>query len=84
MATTESFARIISVSVQEVFDSSVDNELYAQVEIANDTELAHSAQVVFRGYVRKAEKLVYEFLHEQVWIFVKANGEWSCITVSFN
>ncbi|KAL6723452.1 hypothetical protein Aduo_018460 [Ancylostoma duodenale] len=73
MAASESFARIISVSVQDVFDSSAENELYAYVEIANDTELAHSAQVVFRGYVRKAEKLMYEFLHEQVWILVKAN-----------
>ncbi|EPB68107.1 hypothetical protein ANCCEY_12801 [Ancylostoma ceylanicum] len=73
MAAAESFARIISVSVQDVFDSSAENELYAYVEIANDTELAHSAQVVFRGYVRKAEKLVYEFLHEQVWILVQAN-----------
>ncbi|VDK56038.1 unnamed protein product, partial [Cylicostephanus goldi] len=74
MTSAESFARITSLSVQDVFVSSDSNELRAQVEVTNDSELAHSAQVVFRGYIRKAEKLVYEFLHEQAWILVEAKG----------
>ncbi|VDM74487.1 unnamed protein product [Strongylus vulgaris] len=71
MTSTESIARVTSLTVQDVFVSSDDNKLRAEVEIANNSELAHSAQVVFRGYVRKAERLQYEFLHEQVWILVQ-------------
>ncbi|KHJ87391.1 hypothetical protein OESDEN_12837 [Oesophagostomum dentatum] len=73
MPASESLVRIISVSVPEVFVSSDDDMLIAEVRIANDTNLAHSAQVVFRGYVKKAGRLIYEFLHEQAWILIKPN-----------
>ncbi|KAK5968348.1 hypothetical protein GCK32_006223 [Trichostrongylus colubriformis] len=71
MTVSENTARISSLNVQDVFDSSKDNELKADVEIANDTNRAYSAQVVFRGYVRRGKTLHYEFLHEQVWIFIR-------------
>lgn len=79
MTASESFARITSLLVQDVFVSSSDNELSAQVEIVNDSDLAHSAQVVFRGYVRRGKTLVYEFLHEQVWIFIRSSGTYSSV-----
>ncbi|KHJ98474.1 hypothetical protein OESDEN_01545 [Oesophagostomum dentatum] len=73
MPASESLVRIISVSVPEVFVSSDDDMLTAEVRIANDANLAHSAQVVFRGYVKKGGRLIYEFLHEQAWILIKPN-----------
>ncbi|KAK6009042.1 hypothetical protein OSTOST_26058, partial [Ostertagia ostertagi] len=71
MTASESHARITSLDVQDVFVSSEANELKADVEIVNDSNLAHSAQVVFRGYVRNGNTLLYEFLHEQVWILIQ-------------
>ncbi|VDO53284.1 unnamed protein product [Haemonchus placei] len=71
MTATETHARITSLFVQDVFVSSEENELKADVEIVNDSNLAHSAQVVFRGYVRNGSTLIYEFLHEQVWLFIR-------------
>ncbi|VDO11220.1 unnamed protein product [Haemonchus placei] len=81
MTATESHARITSLFVQDVFVSSEENELKADVEIVNDSNLAHSAQVVFRGYVRNGNTLLYEFLHEQVWIFIRPSGMY--LLVSF-
>ncbi|KAK6051913.1 hypothetical protein COOONC_10582 [Cooperia oncophora] len=71
MTTSESYARINSLHVQDVFISSEENELKADVDIVNDSDVACSAQVVFRGYVRRGKTLLYEFLHEQVWILIR-------------
>ncbi|GMR61053.1 hypothetical protein PMAYCL1PPCAC_31248, partial [Pristionchus mayeri] len=46
------FARILSLEVPRRFVSADDNQLYATVTFDNDSDLVHSAQVVFRGYVR--------------------------------
>ncbi|GMT36295.1 hypothetical protein PFISCL1PPCAC_27592, partial [Pristionchus fissidentatus] len=46
------FARIISLQVPKRFVSAEDNQLYATVSFDNESDLVHSAQVVFRGYVR--------------------------------
>uniref|UniRef100_A0A1I7WGI6 Arrestin_C domain-containing protein n=1 Tax=Heterorhabditis bacteriophora TaxID=37862 RepID=A0A1I7WGI6_HETBA len=70
MAFPKSFARILSISLQDVFNSSKDNQLKASIEVANDSEFSHSAQVVFRGYVKQVNTIVYEFLHEQAWILI--------------
>ncbi|GMT07195.1 hypothetical protein PENTCL1PPCAC_29369, partial [Pristionchus entomophagus] len=46
------FARILSLQVPKRLISAEDNQLYATVSFDNDSDLVHSAQVVFRGYVR--------------------------------
>lgn len=67
-------ATVTSISCPSVFDSSVDNFLTADVTINNSTNLVHSAQIVFRGYVCKGNKLQYEFFHEQQWVLVDPGG----------
>ncbi|CAI5455707.1 unnamed protein product [Caenorhabditis angaria] len=69
-----SFAEIKSIDCPEVFQSSEDNYLYANIQIENSSELIHSCQIVFRGYVRKGDVLLYEFFHEQQWLVVNSNS----------
>lgn len=74
MSAVATFARVVGIKVPEVFESSEHDQLTALVEIHNTSEFAHSAQVVFRGFVTKKNVFVYEFFHEQVWILVPEQG----------
>lgn len=48
----QTFAKIIDLDVKREFISAEDNQLIARVTFENNSDLVHSAQVVFRGYVR--------------------------------
>lgn len=71
----QSFARIANVKVAETFSSSIDNVFSADIEVENASEHHHSSQVVFRGYVRRNEELLYEFFHEQVWFLIEPHSK---------
>ncbi|CAL2049255.1 unnamed protein product [Caenorhabditis brenneri] len=68
-------AYVTSIDCPSVFDSSVDNFFTADVTINNSSDFVHSAQIVFRGYVCKGDRLHYEFFHEQQWVLVEPGGE---------
>ncbi|CAI2356399.1 unnamed protein product [Caenorhabditis sp. 36 PRJEB53466] len=68
-------ATVTSIDCPDSFDSASDNFFTADVTINNPSDLVHSAQIVFRGYVCKGAKLHYEFFHEQQWVLVEPGGE---------
>ncbi|PAV88517.1 hypothetical protein WR25_07899 [Diploscapter pachys] len=73
-AAPASYCRVVSLNVAPLFESAKDNQLVATVDVENQSEFTHSCQVVFRGYVRRPNELLYEFLHEQQWIIVKPSS----------
>lgn len=75
VAVPPSFAKVEDLRVPELFVSSKDNQFTASVTINNTSDLPHTCQVVFRGYVRTTRgDFIYEFLHEQSWIIIESGG----------
>ncbi|CAJ0945346.1 unnamed protein product, partial [Mesorhabditis belari] len=72
----KTFAKVVELETKELYYSDKDERLVAKVVIDNNSDLKHSCQIVFRGYVRRQNDLVYEFLHEQAWV-VAGQGETS-------